>query len=117
MKKIRYAVVGLGHIAQTAMLPSFKTSKNSELVALVSSDPLKLKKLGRKYGVTKLYSYDQLEECLNSGNVDAVYIALPNTMHREYVERAARCGVHVLCEKPMAVNERDCLAMIEVCAD
>ena len=49
------------------------------------------------------YSYDAFEECLESG-IDAVYIALPNHLHREYTERAARKGVHVLCEKPMAVT-------------
>ena len=47
--------------------------------------------------------------------VDAVYIALPNSMHAEYTIRAARAGVHVLCEKPMAVTVDECDAMIEAC--
>jgi predicted dehydrogenase len=112
-KKVRYAVVGLGHIAQVAVLPAFAhASENSELAALVSDDPEKLEKLGRKYKVKAKYSYDQYEDCLSSGGVDAVYIALPNHLHRGYAERAARAGVHVLCEKPMAVTEEDCLAMI-----
>ncbi len=112
--KIRYAVVGLGYIAQIAVLPAFAhAGKNSELTALVSDDPLKLKRLGRKYNVTSTYSYDQYDACLKSGEIDAVYIALPNNMHREYTERAARAGVHVLCEKPMAVTVRECEAMIE----
>ncbi|MGH7510328.1 MAG: Gfo/Idh/MocA family protein [Gemmatimonadales bacterium] len=112
-RKIRYAVVGLGHIAQAAVLPAFAhASENSEVVALVSDDPEKLEKLGRRYKVKGRYSYDRFEECLGSGEVDAVYIALPNHLHREYSERAARAGVHVLCEKPMAVTEEDCLAMI-----
>jgi len=51
---------------------------------------------------------------LESGQIDAVYIALPNHLHREYAERAARAGVHVLVEKPMAVTEEDCQSMIEV---
>lgn len=113
VKKVRYAVVGLGHIAQVAVLPAFAhASENSELIALVSDDPEKLEKLGRKYKVKARYSYDQYEECLRSGEVDAVYIALPNHLHRDYTERAARAGVHVLCEKPLAVTEEDCLAMI-----
>jgi glucose-fructose oxidoreductase len=111
-KKIRYAVVGLGHIAQVAVLPAFAHAENSELTALVSDDPEKLEKLGRRYKVKARFSYDQFEECLRSGIVDAVYIALPNHLHREYAERAARAGVHVLCEKPLAVTEEDCLAMI-----
>ena len=114
-RKVRYAVVGLGHIAQVAVLPAFAhATENSDLVALVSDDPEKLEKLGRRYKVKAGYSYDRFEDCLGSGEVDAVYIALPNHLHREYTERAAQAGVHVLCEKPMAVTEEDCLAMIRV---
>jgi predicted dehydrogenase len=112
--KIRYAVVGLGHIAQVAVLPAFAHAENSVLSALISDDPEKLEKLGRKYKVKSRFSYRQYDECLRSGLVDAVYIALPNHLHREYTERAARAGVHVLCEKPMAVTEEDCLSMIRV---
>jgi predicted dehydrogenase len=112
-KKIRYAVVGLGYISQVAMLPAFAhAGTNSELAALVSDDPKKLSVLSKKYKVKNTYSYEQFDECLNSGLVDAVYIALPNSMHREYTERAAKAGVHVLCEKPMAVTDKDCQAMI-----
>jgi predicted dehydrogenase len=112
--RVRYAVVGLGHIAQAAVLPAFAHAENSELSALVSDGPEKLEKLGRKYKVKARFSYEQFEECLGKGLVDAVYIALPNHLHREYAERAARSGVHVLCEKPMAVTEEDCLSMIRV---
>ncbi|HWG46313.1 MAG TPA: Gfo/Idh/MocA family oxidoreductase, partial [Gemmataceae bacterium] len=116
--KIRYAVVGLGYISQAALLPAFAHAKeNSELTALVSSDPEKLKQLGKQYGVQRLYSYEQYEECLNSGEVDAVYIGLPNTMHRDYTVRAARAGVHILCEKPMAITEEDCEVMIAEAKD
>jgi glucose-fructose oxidoreductase len=112
-KRIRYAVVGLGHIAQAAVLPAFgHASRNSELVALVSGEPRKLKVLGRRYGVEHLCGYDDLEALLAGDVVDAVYIALPNDMHREFTLRAARAGKHVLCEKPMAVTARDCEAMI-----
>jgi glucose-fructose oxidoreductase len=109
-RKIRYAVIGLGHIAQVAVLPAFKNAGNSELFALVSGDSEKLKKLGEKYKIAHRYSYDDYSRAL--GNVDAVYLALPNHLHREYAVRAAAAGVHVLCEKPMAVTEEDCQAMI-----
>ena len=111
-RRIRYAVVGLGHLAQVAVLPAFKGAENSELVALVSGDPKKREKLARKYGVDRDYSYEEYEECLAQG-VDAVYLVLPNHLHREYAVRAAKAGVHVLCEKPMAVTEEDCEVMIE----
>lgn len=112
-KKIRYAVVGLGYIAQVAVLPAFAhAKKNSLLAALISDDPKKLKQLGGKYGINGLYSYDQYEECLEKEEIDAVYIALPNHLHCEYTVRAAKTGVHVLCEKPMALSVKECETMI-----
>jgi predicted dehydrogenase len=117
-QKIRYAVVGLGYIAQVAVLPAFKhASRNSELSALISDDPEKLRELSAKYDVKMTGSYDDYENILRSGNVDAVYIALPNHLHRDYAVRAAAAGIHVLCEKPMAVSSEECLEMIRACED
>jgi predicted dehydrogenase len=76
------------------------------LRALVSSDPKKLKELSRMYRVPRTYTYEQYDDCLNSGETDAVYIALPNNMQREYSERAAMAGVHVLCEKAVTEGMR-----------
>ncbi|MGC2448446.1 MAG: Gfo/Idh/MocA family oxidoreductase, partial [Candidatus Sulfotelmatobacter sp.] len=89
--RTRYAVVGLGHIAQVAVLPGFKTAHNAELFALVSDDAAKVRSLGKKYKIDHLYSYDDYSRALS--NVDAVYIALPNHLHREYAVRAAAAGV------------------------
>ncbi len=108
--KVRYAVVGLGHIAQVAVLPAFKSARNSELVALVSGDPRKRQALGKKYRIEQVFSYEKYDQVLPL--VDAVYLALPNHLHKEYAVRAAQAGVHVLCEKPMAVTEEECEAMI-----
>jgi predicted dehydrogenase len=114
---IRYAVVGLGHIAQVAVLPAFGNARrNSKLVALVSGDPVKRKQLSEKYGVEKTYSYEEYDACLASG-IDAVYIALPNHLHCEYAVRAARAKVHVLVEKPMALTEEECERMIQAAAE
>jgi predicted dehydrogenase len=117
-RRIRYAVVGLGHIAQNAILPAFKhAGKNSELAALVSDDPVKLRVLAREYGVENCFSYDDFLLCLHSGEIDAVYIALPNNMHADYCIRAAHAGIHVLCEKPLAPTEEECQDIIEACAE
>jgi len=113
-KRIRYAVVGLGHIAQVAVLPAFAhAARNSELVTIVSSDRAKRRDLTKRYKLQQTFSYDQFDDCLRI--VDAVYIALPNSMHAEYTIRAARAGVHVLCEKPMAVTVDECRRMIAAC--
>ena len=112
-QKVRYAVVGLGYISQIAVLPAFSHSREHfEVTALVSGDPVKLKTLARKYRIAHTYSYEQYADCLASGNIDAVYIALPNHMHRAYAESAARAGIHILCEKPMAFEEAECEAII-----
>lgn len=113
-RQVRYGVVGLGHIAQVAMLPSFThAARNSRLAALVSSDPAKRRSLARKHQVEHTFSYDDYDACLEQ--VDAVYLALPNSMHAEYTIRAAKAGVHVLCEKPMAVTVAECRRMIDAC--
>ena len=111
-------MVGLGHIAQIAILPAFaQAERNSSLTALISDDPEKLRKLSRRYGIRHVCGYEEADELFQSGEVDAVYITLPNAMHREYTERAARAGLHVLCEKPMAVTSEDCRRMIDVTRD
>lgn len=115
-KRIRYAVVGLGWIAQETVLPAFAHTENSKLAAFVSDDPIKRQELGKHYGV-KSYSYQEYDVCLKSGEIDAVYIALPNHLHCEYTVKAANAGIHVLCEKPMAVTEQECLQMIQACRD
>ena len=115
-KPVRYAVVGLGHIAQVAVLPAFAHARrNSKLVAVVSDDRTKRRELTKRYQLEHAFSYGQFEDCLHE--VDAVYIALPNSMHGEYTMRAAKAGVHVLCEKPMAVTVRECQQMIDACQE
>ncbi len=115
-KRVRFAVVGLGHIAQSAVLPAFaQARRHAELAALVTDDAGKLKELGRRYGVDALYDYAGLTHCLTEESIDAVYVATPNTEHVQHVLTAARRGVHVLCEKPLGVSERECLTMIRAC--
>src|SRR5688500_17665232 len=87
--RIRYALVGSGWIAQAAVLPAFKNAKHSELAAIVSGDEEKRKALAETYGVPT-YSYEEYDELLASDSIDAVFIALPNTMHRDFTVRAAR---------------------------
>src|SRR5688572_23051348 len=114
--KVRFAVIGLGNIAQRAVLPAFQHARRRcELTALVSSNAAKLRAVSRQYDVDFSGGYDDLEAVLDAGNVDAVYLAVPNSMHREFAERCARAGRHVLCEKPLAMSVSDCEAMISTC--
>ena len=109
--KIRYAVVGGGSISQGAFMPGVGQTENSVMTALVTGDPVKADKLAKRYGL-KSYSYTQYSQLLASGEIDAVYVATPNFLHREFVVPALEAGIHVLLEKPMAANEEDCQAML-----
>lgn len=112
-KKIRFAVVGLGHIAQVAVLPAFQNARDKcELTALISGDKDKLDELSSRYGVKHVWHYSDYETALKSKSFDAVYIALPNDLHGKYAIKAAEAGIHVLCEKPMAITVSECQSMI-----
>jgi predicted dehydrogenase len=114
-KRVGYAVVGLGRIAEQAVLPAFLEAKKSSLIALVSSDLHKAKRLARKFRASQCFTYDRFEECLQSSQVEAVYIATNNSTHLDFTRRAAAAGKHVLCEKPLANTSEECRLMIEAC--
>lgn len=112
-KKIRYGIVALGSISQEAMLPGIEHTGNSEVTALVTSDPVKADELSKMYDVKSTYSYNQFGELLKSGEVDALYIATPNWRHAEFAVPALEAGIHVLLEKPMEVSSEACQKIID----
>lgn len=112
-KIIRYAVVGIGHIAQVAVIPAFRQAKeNSSLVAFVTGDMKKSKKVAEEHHPVAICGYDEYEDLLKSGTIDAVYIALPNHLHYEYTAMALKAGIHVLCEKPFTLDAGQCERLI-----
>lgn len=112
-RKVRYAVVGLGDIAQEAMLPGVAHTGNSELTAFVTDDPAKAQKVGEQYGVTEAWSYDRFGDMLRSGTVDAIYLATPNWRHAEFAIPALQAGIHVLVEKPLEVSTAKCQQILD----
>lgn len=110
-RKVRYAVVGGGWISQAAFMPGVAHTGNSEITALVTGDSDKAQALGQAYGIQRAYHYDAWRAAIESGGFDAVYLALPNHMHREFAVPALEAGLHVLLEKPMATSEDDCRAI------
>ena len=110
---VRYAVVGAGWISQAAFLPGVAQSGNSVVTALVTGDEVKATALADRYGIEHVHGYADYDQLLTSGDIDAIYLALPNDMHRQYALPALQRGIHVLLEKPMATSEADCEAMIE----
>src|SRR5215469_5369889 len=116
-RTIGYCIVGLGRISMQQFMPAIRMSKKSKVTALVSGHRDKAERMAAEYGVPSrsIYSYQNYDEIGRNPDIDAVYIALPNSMHAEYTIRAAKAGKHVLCEKPMATNVEDSRAMIKTC--
>jgi predicted dehydrogenase len=117
-RKLRWCIVGLGRISMDHFMPGVSLSKSGHITALVSGHREKAEKQAALYNVPSpsIYSYDNYDEIAQNKEIDAVYIALPNSMHAEYTIRAAKAGKHVLCEKPMCTSVSDARAMIEQCA-
>ena len=108
--RARFAVVGAGWISQAAFIPGLAQTSNATLAAVVTGDPVKAHELGARYGV-RTVTYDTYEALLDSGEVDAVYVATPNWRHREHAVPALDRGIPVLLEKPMATSVADAEAI------
>lgn len=113
-ERFGFAVVGLGRIAEH-FLRGVADSPTVRVTALVSGDAAKAEKLAKKYGAVYTCGYDDFDSLRERADVQAVYLALPVSMHREFVARSAKAGLHVLVEKPMASDVAECRAMIEDC--
>lgn len=112
-RRVRFAVVGIGQVAQTAVLPAFGHTRQAELTAVVGSDAAKLQLVADRFGAPMQVDTRDLDALYRSRAVDAVYLATPNHTHCDLAVRAAQAGVHVLCERPMAVTEEECRRMID----
>lgn len=113
-RKVRWGVLGYARIARESVIPAILKSSNSEFHALASRDQAKLTEGRARFpGLAKTYlGYDEL---LRDSEVDAVYIPLPNALHREWTIKAAEHGKHVLCEKPIALSAAESREMIAAC--
>ena len=116
-QRVGYAVVGLGELTEEQLYPAFSLSGQSRLCALVTGNREKALEQAELLGLKPqdVYDYDHFEELKDRADVQAVFIVLPNSLHREYTERAARIGKHVLCEKPLSVSVADAEAMVAAC--
>lgn len=117
-KPVGFAAIGLGSISNIFMRACAE-SKTAKITALVTGHPeTKGKRYAALYGIpeSSIYTYETYDRIRDNQDVDAVYIGLPNGMHREYTVRGAQLGKHVLCEKPMAISSAECREMIAACA-
>jgi predicted dehydrogenase len=116
---VGFALVGLGKLSQTQLVPALRHTQLARLTAVVSGHPDKARRIAADNGVPErsIYTYETFDRLADNPDVDVVYVVLPNAMHAEYTIRAARAGKHVYCEKPMAVSPTECEQMIAACRE
>ncbi len=112
------AVVGLGRLALEEILPAFGASTRARLLAVMSGSPDKARIVGAQYGIAppRILGMEDWDRLAADPDIAAVYVATPNALHRAHVAEAARCGKHVLCEKPMSTSSADARATVAACA-
>ncbi len=113
-KKVAWGIMGCAGIAERALIPAIHGASNGRLLGIASRDPRKAKEWAGRFDIPKAYAgYAAL---LDDPDIDAVYIPLPNHLHREWSVKAARAGKHVLCEKPMAMSAAEVRKMAAAAA-
>lgn len=113
MKKIKWGLIGCGDIVQKRVGPAFVELKNCELIAVSRANKKLVKECAEKFKAKKWSS--NWKDIVNDKEIDAVYIATPVFLHEEQTIACAQAGKHILCEKPMAMNTKECKKMIAVC--
>lgn len=109
--KLRWGVLGNALIARKCVIPAISASRNGTVYALATSRPAEAESLVEENGIVRLC--EDFDELLANPAVDAVYVPLPNDLHEHWGIRALNSGKHVLCEKPLACNAAEAVAMAE----
>jgi D-xylose 1-dehydrogenase (NADP+, D-xylono-1,5-lactone-forming) len=109
----KWGILGPGFIATRAIIPAIQGTSNSLTLAVASSNEQRAREVALRFGIERFYADYQV--LLDDPDIDVVYIALPNHLHRVWTIRAAEAGKHVLCEKPLAMNADECKEMITAC--
>jgi predicted dehydrogenase len=111
---LKWGVIGAGSVAQRRAMPAINKAINAELHALMSRDEVRAKQLAETHGASKYYT--SVEDLISDTELDAVYISTPVYMHCEPTIEAAENGLHIMCDKPMAMNVNECQRMIDACS-
>ncbi|MBT2644655.1 Gfo/Idh/MocA family oxidoreductase [Bacillus sp. ISL-41] len=114
MRKIKWGILSTANIAQTQVIPAIQRSAIGEVEAIASSSG-KAVEVAVELNIPRVY--DTYEELLGDPNIDAVYIPLPNNLHRKWVLEAAKHGKHILCEKPAALTAEEMVEMERYCKE
>lgn len=113
MNVMRWGLIGCGDIARRRVVPALSELESCELIAVSRARSELAQAFAQEFGVPKWYA--DWRELLKDADIDAVYIATPVYLHASQVIAAAEAGKHILCEKPMALNSSECVAMLDAC--
>jgi len=113
MEKIRWGIIGSAGIAKRSTIPGIQQSETGEVAAIASRGLDKAQQTAEELNIPT--AYGSYEELLADPTIEAVYIPLPNHLHKEWVFKAAEAGKHILCEKPLALNAEEAQEMVEAC--
>ena len=118
-KKVGIALIGLGYYSTDLLAPALQETETAYLAGIVTGTPSKEEIWMEKYGIPRknVYNYENFDRIADNPDIDIVYVVLPNSMHKEFTIRAAKAGKHLICEKPMALNARECREMIDACKE
>ncbi|MGM1045154.1 MAG: Gfo/Idh/MocA family protein [Bacillota bacterium] len=109
--KLRFGIMSTAKIARNSMIPGILKSERCEAAAIASRDKKKAAEVAEQFDIPT--AYGSYEELLDDPEIDAIYIPLPNHLHKPWSIEAIKAGKHVLCEKPAALNEVDVRQMVD----
>ena len=112
-RKIKWGVIGCGGIADRRTLPGMMLSGNSELVAVMDTNPAAAENCRKKYGAK--FAFTEVQPLLDIKEIEAVYIATPVFCHKAQVEAAAKAGKHILLEKPVGLTVKEACEIQDTC--
>lgn len=113
---LRVAIMGIG-VYGNIVARALQASTKAKLVGVVSGSPDKVKDWQSKYGIPdkNVYNYDNFDQIKNNPDIDAIYVIVPNFLHKPYVIRAAKTGKAVISEKPLGLNAKEGQEMVDAC--
>ncbi len=116
-RKLGVALVGLGSYSTYQLAPALEMTEHCYLAGIVTGTPSKAQTWQKKYNLpdANIYDYESFKRIADNPAIDVIYVVLPNNMHAEFSIKAANAGKHVWCEKPMALNVRECEQIIAAC--
>ena len=116
-RKLGVALLGLGNYSENLLAPALQHTQFCELRGIITGSPDKVPAWQRKYNIkdANVYSYANMDQIANNDDIDIIYIVTPTGTHKDFSVQAANTGKHVWCEKPMAMDEQECQAIIDAC--